>query len=243
MKLARFFSSGLFALAGVWAMGSGSAWAAYTLIDVKGGGFKTGQQLEASDTVNLKEGERITVVGVNGKTITLRGPYSGPLSKEPEGATDRASALAALIANRDARTSTVGVIRAGNDSARLPSPWLVDVSFSSTKCIQPGNKPVWWRPDAAGADTLSVSPADRSWKADYVWPAGQAVLNPDQVLQLQAQNLMYVRTGQKEVGIQLLVLPAMIKDPIVQLGWMLEKGCVQQANAFLDELRDREQRQ
>lgn len=214
--------------------------AKYTVIDAKGGGVKSGQALAADAQITLKEGERVTVIGADGKTVTLRGPFSGPVAKDGGAATDRKSALSALVAVRDARTSSVGVIRAGSDAAPLPSPWLIDVSFSSNKCLRAGDKPVWFRPEAADSDVLTVSPTDRSWKADYKWQAGQNILQAPEVIKVKDKQTLFAKTSAKEVGLQMVVIPQTLDDPVMIVGWMLEKGCVQQANAYLEELRKAE---
>lgn len=218
----------------------GTVHAKFTVIEAKGGGLKTGQAVDASFAVQLKEGERITLVGINGKTVTLRGPYAGPVSSELESGADRKSALAALVATRDARTSSVGVIRAGADASPLPSPWLIDVGYSSTKCLRAGQMPVWWRASIDQADKLVISPVDRSWRAEYDWPKGQASIPSKQVLKLKSQNILFVRTAGRELGIQLLLIPEVLTDSVTLVAWMLEKGCIQQANALLDELRHSE---
>lgn len=214
--------------------------AKYTVINSKVDGFKMGQVIEDGASISLKEGQRITVISSNGKTVTLRGPFDGPVAGSSTGdkADDRKSALMALVATRDARTSSVGVIRAGNDAAALPEPWLIDVGYSSTKCLLDGEKPVWWRADTKAEQTLQVAPSDRSWKAEYKFASGADEIRVGDELPIKPVNVMFLKLDDKEFGIQLLLVPKVISDdPVVMTGWMLEKGCVQQASALIEQIR------
>ncbi len=56
-------------------------WAAaanLVVLEARGGGLAAGQSIPSDKPINLKEGERVTVIGPDGKSVTLRGPFSGP---------------------------------------------------------------------------------------------------------------------------------------------------------------------
>ena len=151
---------------------STAALAQLVVIDARGGGLKPGQSIPATQKIALKEGERATLIGPDGKTINLRGVFSGPPSPGGSTARDPKAALAALINTRSARSSAIGAIRAGASAAPLPEPWLVDISRPGPRCVREGEQPVWWRPEAKDAAEFTVFPIDRSWRADFNWAPG-----------------------------------------------------------------------
>lgn len=211
------------------------------VIDARGGALKPGMKIDSAKPITLKEGERVTVIGPDGKAVTLRGAFSGPPMAKAGSAVDPRSALAALIGTRNARTSSVGVVRGGTDAAPLPEPWLIDVSRSGDRCIKEGARPIWWRPAATGAaQTLTVMPIDRSWRADVAWPAGQQKLTPPPLGRMEAQTMLVVRDAGEDRFVRINQVPADLPNDFVLASWMLEKGCVQQADALLRDIQKRE---
>ena len=206
------------------------------MIDARGGGLKPGAKIDSAARLTLKEGERVTVIGPDGKAVTLRGPFSGPPMAKAAAGNDPRSALAALISTRNARTSSVGVVRGGTDAAPLPEPWLIDVSRSGDRCLKEGTRPVWWRPGAAAPETLTVMPIDRSWRADVAWASGQDRLVPPPLGKLDAQTTLVMRGGGEEHVIRINQVPADLPNDFVLASWMLEKGCMQQADALLRQI-------
>jgi hypothetical protein len=136
------------------------------VIDARSAQLKAGASIDSATAVALKEGERATLVAPDGKSVTLKGPFSGPAMAESSTAADPKAALAALVNTRDARTSSVGVIRAGTDAAKLPEPWLIDMSRPGTRCLLEGQTPIWWRPETDHEDKFTVFPA----KKDKTFP-------------------------------------------------------------------------
>lgn len=203
------------------------------VMEVRGGTLKVGQSIDSTAALTLKEGERVTLIGPDGKTVSRRGPYNGPILPPSTEAPDPKQALAVLIATRDARTSSIGVVRAGTDSVKIPQPWLIDVSRSGPRCLQEDKAPVLWRPDPSEAAPLVIFPADRSWRVDLAWqPQEQSMLMPP-LVRYQGLTTLLVNLNQQEFAISLNIIPKAVEDPAVLAAWMLEKGCIQQADALL----------
>lgn len=207
------------------------------VVDARGGGLKSGQKIDSAKPIALKEGERVTLIGPDGKTITLRGKYSGPPMIRAGAATDPKRALAALIATRNARTSSVGVVRSGTDAAPLPQPWLIDISRPGERCLKVGEPPVWWRPQKAGAQKFTVLPIDRSWRADFQWGAGQDRLAVPPLAKFEGQTIFVIRIDEQEYAVSVNLVPADLDNDFVLASWMLEKGCIQQADALLRQVQ------
>lgn len=208
------------------------------VMEVRGTALKVGGSVDGAESISLKEGERLTVIGPDGKTVTRRGPYSGPILASGSSSPDPKQALSVLVATRDARTSAVGVIRSGATTARLPSPWLIDVTRAGPRCLRDGSTPVMWRPETRQAVPFVIYPADRSWRADFQWNEGDALLQMPPLSRFQGLTTMLVNIEQQEHAISFSVIPKEVDDPVVLIAWMLERGCIQQADALLDTLRE-----
>lgn len=229
MKFLRHLTPGL-----VLALSSVSVAAApLIVVDARGGGLKAGQRIDSSRPITLKQGERVTMIGPDGKTVTLRGTFSGAPTMLAGAATDPRQALAALIATRKARTSSIGVVRGATDAAPLPQPWLIDISRPGERCLKAGQQPVWWRPEAATSQKFTIVPIDRSWRADFEWAAGQHSIPSPPLAKFQGQTAFVIRKGEQDYGITVDLVPADLDNDFVLASWMLEKGCIQQADALL----------
>jgi len=147
--------------------------------------------------------------------------------------TDPKKALAALIATRDARTSSVGVVRSGTADVDTPDPAAIDITRGGARCLDEGAKPEFWRPDATSKQPFVMYPVDRSWRADLVWEKGQSRMTMPDLSKFDGVTTVLVNIDQQEFVISFSVIPKAVKDPFILTAWLLEKGCVQQANALL----------
>jgi hypothetical protein len=221
-------------LATLLAIGSSVALAQKMVVmEVRGSTLKVGETIDGARAINLKEGERLTLIGPDGKTVSRRGPYSGPASPPAAGDADPKAALAALVANRNARTSSIGVVRAGTDSVKVPNPWYVDVTRSGPRCLQEGHQPALWRPSADAAQSFVMFPSDRSWRADFTWKKGEHAVQMPPLSRFEGVTTVLVNIDQQEFAITINIIPKEIDSTPVLTAWMLEKGCIQQADALL----------
>jgi len=144
--------------------------------------------------------------------------------------------LAALINTRNARTSSVGVVSGASDAAVLPDPWSVDISRDGERCLLEGEQTNWWRPDNTTEQKFSILPVDRSWRADFAWKAGTDLMAIPKIDEFEKQSVVLVRMNGKEYPISINMLPADLNNDFILASWMIEKGCVQQADALLKTL-------
>ncbi|OYY70672.1 hypothetical protein [Sphingomonas sp. 28-63-12] len=203
------------------------------IIDARAGTMKAGQKIDSATPLTLKEGERITVIGPDGKSVTIRGKFSGPPLGRGPVASDPGRALAALINTRNARTSSVGVVRGATDAAPLPDPWLIDISRAGERCLKAGTRAVWWRPDSRAAQKFTVLPVDRSWRADFEWSAGEGMMAVPPLARFDTQTIFLLRVNEQEFPVSVNIVPADLDNDFILASWMLEKGCLQQADALL----------
>ena len=215
---------------------SATSYAQLIVMQARGGSYKVGQSISPTKTITLKEGERLTLIGADGKSITHRGPYKGLPVKKGSSNTDATKALSVLIAKRDARTSSIGVIRAGTGAVQVPDPKAIDITRGGPRCLNEGEKPEFWRPNADREQPFVMFPVDRSWRADLVWEVGQDRLIMPDLSKFEGVTTVLVNIDQQEFAISFSVIPTSIKDPIILTAWMLEKGCIQQANSLIKNL-------
>lgn len=206
--------------------------------EARGLQLKPGARIESGASVTLKPGDRLVALAPDGRVSILRGPYQGPAFRGEGPAQDPRLALAALISTRNDRASSVGAVRSGANAAKLPEPWLIDVSRPGERCIREGDQPVWWRPDTGSASAFTVYPVDRSWRAEFHWPQDQQAILARDLVRLDGMKMLVIRTGSQERPIRLHVIPSTVEDPLVMAAWMLEKACVQQADALLRQIED-----
>jgi len=205
------------------------------VMEARGVSLKAGAQIDGDQVLTLKEGERLTLIRSDGTVLTLRGPFSKTPAPPTAVASDPKQALAALVNTRAARTSSVGVIRAGEEVMPLPEPWLVDLSRSGMRCMIEDQTVTFWRPDASQEARLTLVPSDRSYKADFVWPRGAARLPASKLEFKNEFNFFTIQQADQEFALQLMKIPKAIAEGnrVILIAWLLEKGCTQQADALL----------
>lgn len=209
----------------------------WVVLQARGVALKSGASLDGAAVLTLKEGEKLTAISPTGVSVTLKGPYSGPIAPAGGAASaDAQKALNALVANRQARSNTVGVIRAGASASALPDPWLIDVSYPGPRCMREASTPVWWRPQTSQAADFTVLPVDRSWSMDFHFDVGQDRLNVPSVSRFEGVNVFFIRYPEQEFAISLNAIPVTVDNPLVWAAWMIEKGCQQQADALLQKM-------
>lgn len=205
------------------------------VLESKAASYAVGTKLMPDANIQLKAGERLTLIAANGVTVSLRGPYDGMAIKDAEKhpSSDTTKNLATLLASREARTSSVGVVRAGSETARLPEPWLIDVARAGKRCTLIGTPPKLWRENTAQAEAIWVAASDRSWRIDLSWPVGaDRIALPDSAPVEGVAGLIIGRQ-QDEVVLSLSSVPAGLDDPALYAAWLLRMGCMQQADAML----------
>ncbi len=228
----RIVATGLSALALVVAGGAAHA---TELIVVESHGLRLtpGEPVDGSKPLTLLDGQQVTLLASNGQIIRLEGPFNAaPDSQAKGGGTDVRSAVAALVTERQARTSEVGVVR-GEADVKLPNPWVVDVTHPGTSCVEVGKPVVLWRSSDLSDTQVSIAPADRSWSVSGHWPGGADQLSMPANLPLRDLKSYVINVGGKLAPVTLRIIPASVTNDAMRAGWMSEVGCDNQASALL----------
>jgi hypothetical protein len=199
------------------------------VVEARGIALKPGAGVDSTRPLVLKPGQHVTLISNSGATLNLDGPYD----KAPaiSGGGTSANTFAALVTERNARSSEVGTTR-GNTVAKLPEPWLIDASRGGSACLAEGSKAVFWRPAASGAVKLAVMPDDRSWKIETDWPAGADRITVRDLALVHSEATYLVSFAGTESAIRLNVVPAALANDAMRVAWMANRGCEAQAEAL-----------
>ena len=173
----------------------------------------------------------MTLISQAGATLMIDGPYNKPPSAGGQGRSVGAT-LAGLTTERTARTGEAGVTR-GTTANALPAAWLVDVTHSGSVCLQENRQPVFWRPDAKAASSLTVMPSDHSWKSQAVWPAGASTLKVTTDVPVRGGAAYVIKFNGSDYALAVSTVPASLANDSMRAAWMLNKGCEAQAEALL----------
>jgi len=199
------------------------------IVEARGIALKPGAGVDSTKPLVLKQGQHVTLISNSGTTLTLDGPYNQVPTAGGGGTSS--NTFAALVTERTARTGEVGTTR-GTTTARLPDPWLIDVSHAGSACLAEGAPAVFWRPAAKDAGTLAVMPDDRSWKIQTDWPAGaDRIAVTDQAL-VHGGAIYFVTFNGTEQAIKVSAVPAALTSDAMRAAWMANKGCEAQAEAL-----------
>jgi len=208
------------------------------VMDARGVKVKVGSSIDSDKPLKLEDGERITLIRADGVTTTLRGPFNDVPVQKKSTASDPKQALAALVSTRDAKTNSVGVIRAGTDAKPIPNYWLIDVTRPGVRCLEKSRQPIFWRPDASRENRFRIVPADASYQFDRLWPINQHEFNVSKVTFTRADNFITAIIDEQEFNIDIVEIPEEISGGLLLAGYMLERGCIQQADALLRQLQE-----
>jgi hypothetical protein len=206
--------------------------ATLVVVEARGINLTPGATLDSERSLTLKQGQHVTLISETGSTLKLDGPYNRPPSASGTAGVGLSNTLAALVTQRQARAGEFGTTR-GTVLAALPDPWLVDVTHSGNGCIQENHMPVFWRPDSSTDASLSVAPADRSWKSQTHWPAGRDRISVTTDVPMHTGQTYVITFNGTEYGIAMTLVPAALANDDMRAAWMADKGCEAQAQALL----------
>lgn len=210
----------------------------------EGAALKRGAVIDGNQSLALKAGSKVTLVGADGKTVTLQGPANGkPADLAGAGAQGAKSSkkvvaiLGALLSNEERSTRALGVVRSAGPtgSAKLPNEWAVNVEQSGVKCVS-GDLVKLWRSDASQATKLQIRRAHSARTARAEWPAGQEFLSVSSRVFSDGQNYI-INVNGRTSEVKINVMPAGLKTPTEQAAWMARHNCRDQALAMVDRIR------
>jgi hypothetical protein len=214
------------------AMAQAADAATLVVVEARGINLAPGATLDSERPLALKQGQHVTLVSDTGSTLKLDGPYNRPPSASGTAGIGLSSTLGALLTQRQTRSGEFGTTR-GTVLAALPDPWLVDVTHSGSGCVQENHMPVFWRPDSNSEASLSVAPADRSWKSQTRWPAGRDRISVTTDVPMRTGQTYVITFNGTDYAIAMTLVPAALTNDDMRAAWMADKGCEAQAQALM----------
>lgn len=214
------------------------------VLHVEGAALKRGAVIDGNQSLALKAGSKVTLVGADGKTVTLQGPSTGkPAEMAGAGAPGAKSPkkvvaiLGALLSNEERSTRALGVVRSAGPtgSAKLPNEWAVNVAQSGVKCVA-SDVVKLWRADTGQTEKLQIRRANSARSAKADWPAGQEYLTVSSKMFSNGENYI-VNVNGRSAEMQFNVMPASLTNPTEQAAWMARHNCRDQALAMIDRIR------
>lgn len=215
-----------------------AAAAEFVVLEAEGVSLSPGTVLEGHAPLSLPAGARLRLIAPNGEVLSLNGPHDGaPMASTREDESGLGSTLVALLQDRGADSAVLGATRAlpaeGHEEYVPPNPWLINVASSGDRCLREGEPVRFWRPLGGLEEEILIRSADRSWSVKGVWPSYTNELAPPEGWQ-QVDGASYVIAyGVQNSRLQLHIIPEQVTRPLIQAAWMVEKGCLAQAEALL----------
>jgi hypothetical protein len=222
-----------FALAGLVLLSPQIAKAAdFVIAEARGIALRVGQTVDSAKPLALRAGQHVTLITPAGATLKLDGPYDKPPDADQAKGVSVREVIAAMLNQRrsqpEGRVPTRGI-----GAAILPEPWVLDASRTGTVCLREGTQAVLWRPDSTTAASLTVAPADRSWKIDMNWAAGENRMTLPAQVPLRTGANYVVSLNTIASSLTVIAVPAVLTSDDMRLAWLLARDCSSQAEALL----------
>ncbi len=194
-----------------------------------------GSLLDGGQAIQVADGNSVTLVSSDGRTLKLRGPYSGIPDPAPDtGDASLLDALSDIVKTTEKDVSTAGIMRGSLYAPK--DPWVIDSGRAGAHCVRSGRPAQLWRPIAIGATSAALgSDAGQSgvtWQdGSYTvaWPASLPLADG------ATYRLEFAVTG-KTRRLNIRQVPDDLDSDVSRAIWMHENGCTAQATALLGTL-------
>ena len=206
-------------------------------------GLMPGQVVQSGATLEIPAGASVTLVSESGKTLTLKGPHSGPAGTGGGGGGNPGpgliKALSGLLTVSGQETASLGTMRGVQPPPPPPDPWVVDIGRSGDHCVPAKGTVRLWRAKKDKARILSLKNLGDKSKSVTDWPAGSSALAwPAEVtLGNGARYLLRLKGSRARRKFNLHLVPAGLPTDAHRAAWMAKKGCETQAMRLLSRLR------
>jgi len=192
--------------------------------------------------VKLAAGKTLSVITASGRKATLKGPHDGAwaIPGFAAGVSDaeRLAALSSLVATREGRTSTVGLVRKAPTKTRpatyAPEPRLISVAAAGVQCIAASGPYRLWRPADMPVSRLAMSTSGGEVIVD--WGTAESADLPPGTAIADRTGITLRIDDRQPLTIELRGLPAELTEAIDRIVWMRSNQCEAQARLALDRL-------
>lgn len=204
--------------------------------------LSAGARVEATQAVEIPDGARATFLAASGRTITLEGPFSGSvdLPAGESGQSDTLTAIAALLAPEDASVPVLGQTRGAAPIEGPGNSLWIDTSRAGKYCVDPGRFLHLWRPQADERQSAKLTDMETSRSTSITWNGGEVThaWPADLTYRDGAAYLVLVEGVRDPVHVQIRLISRDLAGALPRIAWMVEQGCVAQAQSELAAFQD-----
>ncbi len=205
------------------------------VIAVAGSDIGVGSIVDGGKPIKLADGAVITFVSADGRTLKIKGPYTGIPDPTPgAGGTGLLDALSDIVQPADKDVSTAGIMRTIVYAPK--DPWVIDSGQSGAHCALRDRPAPLWRAMAVGPASASLKAGGR--EAPVRWEDGSYTAPWPAELPLrdgESYELHFTVTKRIE-RLSVHLIPAELRGEAQRAVWMHRKGCQAQARALLESL-------
>ena len=242
----RWISSFIGILLMTWAF---SAQAQQLVVIASGApSLKPGQVVKSGAAIEIPAGASVTLVSETGKTVILKGPFSGPAKAGGQGGGQGdgkgegeklIASLSGLLSGSGRETGSLGTMRAAAPPKPPSDAWVINTGKSGDFCVEAKGPVMLWRDKAAKARILTLKNLTDKSKSTAEWPAGSATLKwPSQVkITDGARYLLRMKGSRAARKFKLHLVPGGLASDAHRAAWMARNGCEKQAMRLLAGLR------
>lgn len=214
------------------------------VVHVEGTSLKRGAVVDGSRTLTLKAGSKVTFVGSDGKSFTMRGPVTAKpaeITRKDQSWSSSSQkvveVLGALLSDERRSTRALGVVRSARATPAqpLPNEWAIDVAQSGTKCIG-GQVAMLWRSDSDYQAHIKIRRKGSGRTAKAIWPEGQEYLAINRKVFQNGQNYS-ISVNNRPVEMKVNVMPQGLTNTAEQAAWMARNDCRSQALVMVNRIR------
>ncbi len=206
--------------------------------------LKPGQVVKSGTAIEIPAGASVTLVSETGKTVTLKGPFSGPAKAGGQGGGKGGgdkliASLSGLLSGSGKETGSLGAMRAVAPLKPPSDAWVINTGKSGVFCVQAKGPVMLWREKAAKARILTLKNLTDKSRSKAEWPAGSATLEwPSKVnLTDGARYLLRMKGSRAARKLKLHLVPGGLASDAHRAVWMARNGCEKQALRLLAGLR------
>jgi hypothetical protein len=227
----------------LWAAADARASQMLVVSDSGSIGYARGSVLEDGANVKIPAGERVAFIDADGRGLTVRGPFDGPV-RSAGGPQQSPAVFAAVKAILDPAVNvSIGASRKAGDGPQPPDPSLIDVSDDATVCVASAGSAQLWRPTPTRRTTLFITRLSSGDRAELDWPANQpTVAWPEKIQIVDGESYQMALTGamsKPRLTIKLLAPGDSSVDSAKRLS---DAGCRGQALTMLEAVASQNQR-
>lgn len=200
--------------------------------------FAPGRIIDATETLSLSAGERITAVASNGQVLQLAGPYSGMIRMPA--VSDKSASVVQTIANlmksEPADRDTLAVTRQWRVEQAPQDPWAVQIDQKGPHCVLETQPVSIWRSNAGTETSLRLSGGPDGRSADSKWPQGANSMPWPPGIAIANGGTYRAKIGGsgEETTFDIFIAPGNLPTVVHRAAWIADRGCRRQARMLLE---------